>query len=318
MELNQDTITFGKYKGESLYKVLKDRSYCAWLLEQEWFENNYEYLYNRVKEFKPRDYFINNIASSSSSSNSDDNFLLSYEFFNLKDVNDIELELTQGECMCYTHYKDSIDSLRQQIYDRLEDEMENPYDIVAPKKWLQMFELKYQIPRKEFKEFISQYDLPNIPYIVERIKKEGGIEYKGAKSFLIAKARSEDQEAWWEAILKERYGEDIGAQFKYENCVFDFINIKTNTIFECKLSLKDFNKEQHRKYKLTLNTYRIIYLISKDAVIDIERKNIYTLNGSKYESYKLNIPNIKSPSYLDELIQNYEVIEVECIKSLFN
>ena len=61
--------------------------------------------------------------------------------------------------------------------------------------------------------------------VKEDIKKEGGIEYKGAKSFLIAKKNSQNQENFWEQILKEKYGEDIGTQFKYENCIFDFINI---------------------------------------------------------------------------------------------
>ena len=36
-----------------------------------------------------------------------------------------------------------------------------------------------------------------------------------------------------------------------KNCIFDFINIATNTIFECKLNIKDFNDEQFKKYKLT-------------------------------------------------------------------
>jgi len=53
--------------------------------------------------------------------------------------------------------------------------------------------------------------------------------------------------------VKEKYGEEIGTQFKYHNCIFDFINISTNTIYECKLGLKDFNEDQHDKYKLDLS-----------------------------------------------------------------
>ncbi len=57
--LDQDSITFGKYKGLKLSAVLRDRSYCDWLLEQEWFQTNYEYLYNRVQEYDPKTYFLN-------------------------------------------------------------------------------------------------------------------------------------------------------------------------------------------------------------------------------------------------------------------
>ena len=58
MSLNSDTITFGKYKNGTLHQVLKDRSYCVWLLKQEWFKNNYEYLHNRVQEYEPLVYFF--------------------------------------------------------------------------------------------------------------------------------------------------------------------------------------------------------------------------------------------------------------------
>ena len=56
--LTSDSITFGKYKGFTLGHVLKDRGYCSWLLEQDWFQNGYEYLYNRIKEYKPLVYFL--------------------------------------------------------------------------------------------------------------------------------------------------------------------------------------------------------------------------------------------------------------------
>ena len=50
MELNIDTITFGKYKNKNLKVMLKDRKYCKWFLEQPELKNKYEYLYNKVKE----------------------------------------------------------------------------------------------------------------------------------------------------------------------------------------------------------------------------------------------------------------------------
>jgi hypothetical protein len=210
-----------------------------------------------------------------------------------------------------------IDDLRNKIYDRMENEEENAYDIKAPTNWLKHFEKTCGIPRGEFKIFLSAYELPNIPYIVERIKEEGGLEYKGAKSFLIAKERSEEQEKWWEGVLKDRYGEELGAQFKYQNCIFDFLNISTNTIFECKLGLKDFCDEQYRKYKLSLGEYRIIYLIGRDGVINMEKKEIYTTNKGYYDEYLVHIPLMKEPSYLDKLIEEFSVIEVEDVSGLF-
>ena len=45
-KLQNDTITFGKYKNKTLSNVLKDRGYCRWLIQQEWFANNYSYLFN--------------------------------------------------------------------------------------------------------------------------------------------------------------------------------------------------------------------------------------------------------------------------------
>ena len=209
-----------------------------------------------------------------------------------------------------------IEGLKTKIYTRLEDEDENPYDIKAPVRWLKKFEKGYGIPRTEFKEFLSSYDLINIPYIVERIKKEGGIEYKGAQSFLIAKKRSLEQEKWWENILKNKYGESLTVQYVFEKCIFDFLNIDTHTIFECKLGLKDFCEDQHKKYKLVLEKYRIIYLIGKDCVIDMERKKIFTNNLNKYEKY---FTSVSKPSYLDLLItdQKFETVIVEDLTVLF-
>lgn len=311
MSLHQDSITFGKYKGTTLSRVLRDRSYCKWLLEQGWFSNNYEYLYNRVKEYDPRIYFLNPDQGDSN------DFIDSYVYFNLTPIEDLKIQLTEPDTLCYNYYLRMIRELRGRIYQRLENEEENPFDIKAPTRWLKRFEEECGMPRTDFKEFIDAYELPNIPYIIERIKQEGGLEYKGARSFKIAKARSEAQEQWWEEILKEKYGEDLGAQFKYENCIFDFLNISTKTIFECKLGLKDFDESQHTKYKIALREYRIIYLIGKDCVIDMNRKSIYTNNEDKYKIYQLKISSMKEPSYLDNLIEDFEIICVEDLFTLF-
>lgn len=309
--LTNQSITFGKYKGKTLGHVLKDRGYCSWLKDQEWFRDNYEYLYNRICEYNPRNYFT--------ISKEYNHFLSDYEFFNLKPVQDVRLPLSSSEKSCYQYYLKLIEELRSRILRRLENEEENPFAIKAPTGWLQRFEKEYGMPRSDFKEFLESYDLINLPYIIKRIKQEGGIEYKGAESFLIAKSRSLDQEKWWEEILKKRYGESITVQFIYQNCVFDFLNINTETIFECKLGLKDFNDSQHYKYKLALEKYRIIYLIGKDCVIDLEQKKIFTFNTQKYMDYIIEIPKIKKPSYLDILIieEEFTVVFTEDLEVLF-
>lgn len=305
--LNSDTITFGKYKNGTLQQVLRDRSYCTWLLQQDWFKNNYEYLHNRVQEYEPLPYFLQPLSGNT------DDFMDMYKFFHLVPVDDLKLPfpLSDDEKKCYSYYLKMVDELKQKIEDRAGSD--NLYDIKAPSRWLQRFEKETGLKREIFKEFINSHELPNIPYIVERIKKEGGLEYKGAQSFNIAKKRSLEQEGYWEKILKEKYGEDLGTQFKYEKCIFDFINIKTNTIFECKLSLNDFNEEQHKKYELTLEKYRIIYLIGYDAVINMENKCIYTSNVDKYQIYVMGTPVTK----FDELIHGFYIIEVEDLSILF-
>lgn len=310
-ELSIETITFGKYKDQTIYEVLKDRKYCKWLLEQEWFQTSYEYLYNRVNEYDPKPYFIVPYIGES------EEFIDRYTYFNLTPVKDLKIELTETEEVCYIFYLVMIQKLKEKIQLRIDTGEDNPYNIKAPVRWLQSFERESGLSRDTFKTFLSSYELPNLPYIIEDIKKEGGIEYKGAKSFNIAKERSLEQEKYWEDILKERYGEDVGTQFKFENCIFDFLLISNNTIFECKLGLKDFNEEQHKKYLVTLNKYRIIYLIGNDCVIDMEKQIIYTTNKEKYIVYIGQIPLMTEPSKFDELIVEYNIEEVEDLKILF-
>lgn len=310
-ELSIDTITFGKYKDKTIYEVLKDRKYCKWLLQQEWFQTSYEYLYNRVNEYDPNPYFLVPYVGES------EDFIERYTYFNLTPVEDLKIGLTETEEVCYIFYLDMIRQLKEKIQLRIDGGEDNPYNIKAPVRWLQSFERESGLTRDTFKTFLSSYELPNVPYIIEDIKKEGGIEYKGARSFNIAKERSLEQEKYWEDILKERYGEDVGTQFKFENCIFDFLLISSNTIFECKLGLKDFNEEQHKKYLVTLNKYRIVYLIGNDCVIDMERQTIYTTNRDKYIVYICHISLMTEPSKFDELIVEYNIQEVEDLKILF-
>jgi len=310
-ELTEETITFGKYKNKTLSFILKDRNYCKWLLDQDWFKSNYEFLYNRVKTYNPSMYFLKTIEKTSTN-----DFIDTYKYFSLVPITDIIISLTADEKKCYLFYIEMIDMLKSKISCRVDEE--NPYAIKAPVNWLKTFEKKYELSRSVFKDFISSYDLPNITSIVEDIKKHGGIDYKGARSFIIAKENSLKQEKWWEGVLKERYGEDIGTQFKYDSCIFDFLNISTNTIFECKLSLKDFNDEQHKKYKLTLGKYRIVYLIDTDCVVWIENKTLYTTNYDKYDDYIFELQfSKKQISYLDELIRDFKLVKIDDLSSLF-
>ena len=313
--LKSESITFGKYKDNTLHTLLKDRKYSEWLIKQDWFEKNYSYLYKSVSEYKPLHYFLKPLPKLYG----DEEFVDTYKFFNLYLLKDLTLpyKLNEIEEICYNFYLDMIEILKNKIYERIENGDENIYDIKAPCKWLLTFEKQTSLIRTQFKEFINSYELPNIPYIVERIKKEGGIEYKGAKSFLIAKKRSEKQEAYWENILKKYYGDKLGIQFKFNKCIFDFINIDMNTIFECKLGLKDFDLSQYIKYKVALEKYRIIYIIGYDAVIYMEKGHIYTNNVEKYKIYTQNIKTSKNRSKFDEVIQYYEIIYIEDLSTLF-
>lgn len=306
MDLNVDTITFGKYKNKTLKDMLKDRKYCKWFLEQPELKIKYEYIYNKVKEFEPRIYFLPVIELLE-----DDNFIDRYIYFNLTSVDNIALNLTENEKKCYAFYLILIEELKNKILDRIEENCENPYDIKAPTKWLQRFEEETSLKRDEFKEFINTYELPNIPYIIEDIKKEGGLVYNGANSFNIAKKRSQEQEKFWGEILKNKYGEDVGVQYTYENCIFDFINIPINVLYECKLNIKDFNEAQYQKYLLILDKYKILYLIDNDCIIDIEKKIIYTLDDIKYLLYQSKIPLLKTTNKFIDMIIDFEVCKIE-------
>jgi len=299
--LTAETITFGKYKNKTINEILKDRSYCAWLLNQDWFQNSYEYLFNRVKEYNPKIYFLNPIEEEGE-------FLEIYPYFNLTSLENLSIELTETEQICYTYYLRMIAELKQKI-----QEQPKSFDIKAPVNWLKRFEKETGLSREDFKLFINSYELPNIPYIVKDIKKEGGIDYLGADSFNIAKKKSLEQEAWWEEVLKNAYGEDVGAQFKYENCFFDFLNISTNTIFECKLNLENFDEKQYQKYITILNTYNIVYLFARDCVVNMSQQKVYTIDLPKYS---ILIPRLVSSNKLAEIIFQYEIIEVNNIEKV--
>lgn len=310
--LTENDITFGKYKDLTLQDMLKDREYCSWLLKQEWFQRQYEYLYNRVKEYIPIDFFITPKALIWDELKQE-NFLEYYKYFNLYPLEELKISLTEPYKLCYSFYLSTIESLKNKIRN---NRYVNRFDIKAPTSWLKSFENSTGLSREIFKEFLGSYDLPNIPYIVEDIKKMGGIEYKGAKSFLIAKENSLAQEKFWEGILKAKYGEDISVQYKLEKFFFDFIHVKSHTLFECKLALKDFNLEQHNKYMMTekLPYVSLIYLIGRDCIVNIKDKTIYTTKPVEYTIY---LSNVKSPTEFDKLIQTFAIKEIESPEKYF-
>jgi hypothetical protein len=311
--LTENDITFGKYKDLTLTDILKDRDYCAWLLKQEWFQRQYEYLYNRVKAHKPKSLFV---KFHTEEQLTPENFLQNYEYFNLCPLEELKTELSDNYKICYKFYLDTIESLKQKI---INNKYVNRFDIKAPISWLKSFETSSGLNRDIFKEFLSAHELPNIPYIVEDIKKMGGIEYKGAKSFIIAKEKSLAQEKYWEQILKAKFGEDISVQYKLEKFFFDFIHVKSHTLYECKLGLKDFNVEQHNKYMMTekLPYVSLIYLIGRDCIINIKEKTIYTTKPDEYSTYLVNVPLMKNASQFDKLIQTFSVKGLENVEDYF-
>lgn len=315
-ELSLDSITFGKYKGKTLDDVLKDRKYCSWLLQQEWFLN-YEYLHNRVKEYNPSKYFlpeemIDNFLA-------EEDFIEHYPYFNLTQISELQIELSPEYKSCYAFYLETINDLRNKLIIRHKTNEDNIFNIKAPSKWLKKFETTYNLKRETLKQFLYENDLPNIPYIVERIKKEGGIEYGGCKGWIIAKQKSEDQEAWWETRLKAKYGEDISTQFKFNDCNFDFLNIKKNILYEAKLGIKDFDEAQYRKYLLTLNHYEMIYLIGRDTIIHIPERKIYIQgNSDMCEIFRLkqSTKRDSEKTKFDDLLENFEIQNVENIEDV--
>ena len=73
---------------------------------------------------------------------------------------------------------------------------------------------------------------------------------------------------------------------------------------------------QSVQYLLTLNKYKILYLIDKDCVVDIVDKTIYTIDVLKYMLYQAKIPLLKKPSKFDELLTNFEIKEIEYVSDI--
>lgn len=312
--LTTDSITFGKYKGLTLQNLLKDRKYCDWLKDQEWFRESYSYIHKQVLGYDPLSFFLDNKYRGQKQDYSTvELFLCNYPYFNLIPEQDLKIPLSIPEKACYEFYLEEIEILKQKVMSAHLDGEDNPYNIKAPSGWLKRFERVCALSRDIFKEFITGYDLPNITKIVEEIKAVGGLVYNGAKAYTIAKEKSLNQEKYWEQILRKVHGEFLGTQFKYGNCVFDFISIKDAVLYECKLGLKDFNRDQHEKYARVLGGYKLIYLISTDCIIDLGRKTIWTTNGQKYLDYF----GSRKITKFDQVVMEFPIVEVDLIEEFF-
>lgn len=316
-------ITFGKFENRYLKDMLRDRKYCMWLKDQDWFKTSYEYLYNSILKYNPQEFFFKVTETEEgeeevkTENEKPYDFMTDYRYFTLLPPTELNgIILDDKEMKCYIFYLDMIANLKNRVEIRKLSGECNPYDIKAPVKWLQTFESDTKIPRDDFKEFLYAYELPNLTTIVEDIRKEGGLEYNGGKSYTIGKKRSTDQEDFWGVKLKHKFGEDVSKQFKYQNCIFDFIHIPANTIYECKLGLKDFNEEQFVKYETIMNRFNIVYLIGYDCVINMDLETIYTTDLMKYVLYQCNIPTMKTVSKLDEIIFDYDIAEIEDLISV--
>ena len=105
--LTNETITFGKYKGAKAALMLRDRSYCEWLLNQDWFKNSYEFLYNCVKDWNPTIYFLN--KEQEDEENTEEDFMSNYIYFNLTSPESLMIELSSVDMTCYVYYISMID-----------------------------------------------------------------------------------------------------------------------------------------------------------------------------------------------------------------
>ena len=54
-------------------------------------------------------------------------------------------------------------------------------------------------------------------------------------------------------------------------------------------------------------------MIGKDCVINIDLETIYTTNIREYLLYQVNIPLLNSPTKLDEMIFDFDIVEIENI-----
>lgn len=324
--LKQDIINFGKYNGKNIIHLLKDRDYSRWFISQQDLCNKYTYIYNKIKDYNPLTYFLKSPITIPPLPKASE-FLEKYPYFNLKSIKEVqennEIELTYSDIKAYEFYLQSIEQIKAKInYNMIgavnDTDKEAAFNIKAPTNLMKTFETKTEINREEFKNFLSSNDLPPITTIIEDVKKVAGIEYKGNKTYKIARENSQKQEAYWEGILRAKYGDDIAAQYNFERrdedgntlgkCLFDFINLPCKILYECKLHIKDFNDKQFEKYKLTVgSSFKILYLIDRDCIIDIDNCLLKTTNVNKYIGVKMSLLKKKQLTEFEDNIVSFGI-----------
>jgi hypothetical protein len=90
-----------------------------------------------------------------------------------------------------------------------------------------------------------------------------------------------------------------------------------NTLYECKLGLKDYNQEQFEKYKKATG-FQFIYLIGTDCVVDMNRKKLYSTVPEKYSSKILQEKGSKKKlNFLEETVCSFSVVPLTKIEDAF-
>ena len=137
-ELNLNYITFGKYKDKDLLDLLKDRKYCAWLIEEDWFKESYEYLYNSLIKYDPKKYFFSDISERE-----EDDLVENYKYFNLIQIPDLKIKLNEKELFCYSFYLKMIDKMKNDIKKNIIMKKKNTFNILILGTKLHKLKMKF-------------------------------------------------------------------------------------------------------------------------------------------------------------------------------
>ena len=112
-------------------------------------------MYNRISEYDPLSDLVAEVKHTG-------RFVDDYSMFNLKDVSEITLDLTQTDIACFQWYKGILLDLKTSILERLEAEHPDPYAIKAPVALKKKFFKDTGLDPSVLDEMTKAYDLPNI------------------------------------------------------------------------------------------------------------------------------------------------------------
>lgn len=133
-------------------------------------------------------------------------------------------------------------------------------------KWDKL-EKDYSIDRKQMKKFLKVNKLKSPVLLIDEIRShyEPSRKRNLVDGFVKAKERSQKQEKLWESRLKDAFP-NIKAQYREDDCIYDFIDFENKIIFECKLSVCYISDEQFLKYQQKHKDFYIIYLIEDNEI----------------------------------------------------